>query len=440
MEKNQTYLFITGKIAAKALEKTLARLDQDFKYDITALNCTVAAFMNTEWIAGHLEPGLKYDWIIIPGLSEGNLSVIEKKTGIPARRGPKDLKDLPLFFGEEKDLKGYGAYGTKIIAEIVDAYNLPLVSILKRAEYYKDSGADIIDLGCPATGEFEGIETAVRALRESGFMVSVDTFDRDTALKADRAGVDIILSVNSQNIDVAQQVSAKVVVIPDFGKGLESLLKNAAKLDDLGKDYIMDPILDPPCLGFAESINRLIQLRKRYPDKEIMTGLGNVTELTDADSVGVNTVLAAIAVELDINYVLTTEVISWARGSVKELDLARKLMHYARENHIPPKRINDNLIALKDPPFESYGEEELRGIQSEIRDKNYRIFTDEKQIYLFNNDTFLSGNDPQEIFDMLGIKDPGHAFYLGKELERAALAVRLGKKYVQEEKLRWGYL
>ncbi len=314
------------------------------------------------------------------------------------------------------------------------------MSILKRAEYYKDSGADIIDLGCPATGEFEGIETAVRALKKSGFMVSVDTFDRDTALKADSAGVDIILSVNSQNIDVAQQVSAKVVVIPDFGKGLESLLKNAAKLDDLGKDYIMDPILEPPCLGFAESINRLIRLRKRYPDKEIMTGLGNVTELTDADSVGVNTVLAAIAVELDINYVLTTEVISWARGSVKELDLARKLMHYARENHIPPKRINDNLIALKDPPFESYGEEELRGIQSEIRDKNYRIFTDEKQIYLFNNDTFLSGNDPQEIFDMLGIKDPGHAFYLGKELERAALAVRLGKKYVQEEKLRWGYL
>jgi len=29
---------------------------------------------------------------------------------------------------------------------------------------------------------------------------------------------------------------------------------------------------------------------------------------------------------------------------------------------------------------------------------------------------------------------------LGKELERAALSVQLGKKYTQEEQLRWGYL
>ncbi len=27
-----------------------------------------------------------------------------------------------------------------------------------------------------------------------------------------------------------------------------------------------------------------------------------------------------------------------------------------------------------------------------------------------------------------------------KELERAALSVQLGKKYAQEEQLRWGYL
>ena len=427
-------------MAVKALEKCLGQLDFDFTYDIIALNCTVAAFMNTEWIANHLDSGLKYDGIIIPGLSEGDISIIEKKTGATVQRGPKDLKDIPLFFGEKKELKGYGSYNIKIIAEIVDAYDLSTEDILKRAEYYKNSGADIIDIGCPAKGEFRDIETAVKAVKESGFKVSVDTFNKDTALKADRAGVDIILSVNSENIDIAQQVKAKVVVIPDFGKGLDSLLENAAKLDGQGKEYIMDPILDPLCMGFTDSVNRLIKLRREYPEKEIMIGLGNVTELTDADSVGINTLLAAIAVELDINYVLTTEVISWAKGSVKELDLARKLMHYAHENHIPPKRINDNLIALKDPPFESFNEEELRGMQKEIEDKNYRIFTDKKQIYLFNGERFIAGNDPQEIFNSLEIKDPKHSFYLGKELERAALAIKLGKKYVQEESLRWGYI
>ena len=277
-------------------------------------------------------------------------------------------------------------------------------------------------------------------LKEKGFMVSVDTFNKETALKADSAGVDIILSVNSHNIEIAKYLKAKVVVIPDFGKGLESLYENVSKLDYWGIEYIMDPVIDPLCMGFTESIMRFMELRKTYPNKEIMMGLGNLTELTDADSIGINAVMVGIAAELEINYVLTTEVISWAKGSVKELDIARRLMHYAMENHIPPKRINDSLVILKDPPFEFYTKEELKNMQQEIQDKNYRIFTDEKQIYLFNNEIFLSGNDPQEIFNSLGIKDPKHAFYLGKELERAALAIKLGKKYVQEEKLRWGYL
>jgi dihydropteroate synthase-like protein len=433
------YLFITGRLAAKALEKCLGNLCQDFQYDISVLNCTVAAFMNTEWIANHLDHSLKYDIIFIPGLSEGDLSMIENKTGVPAQRGPKDLKDLPLFFGENKELQGFGAYKIKIIAEIVDAYSLSINDIIKRAEYYRNSGADIIDLGGPSKGGFRGVERIVKSLKDSGFKVSIDSFDKDTILKADRAGADLILSVNSVNIEIARQVNAKVVVIPDFGKGLDSLYENIAKLDAIGKEYIIDPILDPLCMGFTQSIERCIRLRKDFNDKEIMMGLGNLTELTDADSNGINALMAGVASELDINYVLTTEVINWARGSVKELDRARRLMHYAQENHIPPKRISYDLVAFKDPPFDVYTEEELKSMQKEIGDKNFRIFTDSHKIYLFNRDIFISGNDPQEIFDKLNIADAGHAFYLGKELEKAALAIRLGKKYIQEEPLRWGY-
>ena len=434
------YLFITGKLAAKALEKCLDQLKLDFQHEIIVLNCTVAAFMNTDWIAGHLTLKPDYDRIIIPGLSGGDTSIIEKKTGIPTQRGPKDLKDLPLFFGEENNLKGYGEHKIKIIAEIVDAYNLPVDEILKRADYYKKSGADIIDLGCPAAGKFNDIETAVKVLKESGYTVSIDTFDDETILKADNAGADLVLSINSQNIHIAGDLNAKVVVVPDFGEGLESLYENASKLDNQGKDYIMDPVLEPLCMGFTESIMKFIELRKTHPEKEIMMGLGNLTELTDADSIGINAVMTGIAAELNINYVLSTEVISWAMGSVKELDLARKLMHYAGENHIPPKRIDNSLIALKDSPFEFYSEEELKNIQQEIRDRSYRIFTDKDKIYLFNRDVFISGTDPQEIFNRLEIKSPEHAFYLGKELERAALAIKLGKKYVQEQPLRWGYI
>ena len=44
------------------------------------------------------------------------------------------------------------------------------------------------------------------------------------------------------------------------------------------------------------------------------------------------------------------------------------------------------------------------------------------------------------MFAELGVDEPAHAFYLGKELARASLAVTLGKTYRQEGALSWGYL
>jgi dihydropteroate synthase len=156
--------------------------------------------------------------------------------------------------------------------------------------------------------------------------------------------------------------------------------------------------------------------------------------------VGVNAVMAGVVTELSIDYVLTTEVISWARGAVREFDLARKLMYYSSENNVLPKDVDDGLITVKDPPHEPYTDAELRHIQEKVRDRNFRVFANDEYVYVFNNTLFVKGTDPQHIFDQLGISDGAHGFYLGRELERAALAVQLGKKYTQEVPLRWGYL
>ena len=59
---------------------------------------------------------------------------------------------------------------------------------------------------------------------------------------------------------------------------------------------------------------------------------------------------------------------------------------------------------------------------------------------VFNARQFARGTDIQEIFAELDVDDPSHAFYLGKELARASLAVTLGKTYRQEGALSWGYL
>jgi dihydropteroate synthase len=172
----------------------------------------------------------------------------------------------------------------------------------------------------------------------------------------------------------------------------------------------------------------------------MMMGVGNITELTAADSTGINAILIAICQELGIRAVLTTEVINWARGSVREIDVARRLMHHAITKKIPPKRVDDRLVTIKDPKILEYGEAELRELQSRITDPNFRIFTDRTTITVLNRDLFIRGTDIQEIFAQLGVDEATHAFYLGKELAKAKLAITLGKSYRQEGSLSWGYL
>ena len=433
-------LFVTGKLASDSLRLTLEKMKPDFDYEVLVLDISVAALMSIDWIAQHLPDACGCAQVMIPGLCRGDLTPVRDRVGVPVVNGPKDLKDIPAYFGREPVREGYGEYHVKILAEIVEAYRMPVEDILARAEYYRRSGADIIDLGCPARGGFPGVGTVVMELKQRGFTVSVDSFDTGTILEADKAGVDFLLSVNSGNLELARDLQCKVVVIPDFGEGLDSLERNAARLTEWGVPHIMDPILDPLNFGFTEALHRFFETRKRYPDAEMLMGAGNVSELTDADSIGINALVAGVITELNIDYVLTTEVISWARGTVRELDLARKLMHYSNRNRMLPKNVDTGLIALKDPPFEPYSEAELRRMQEQVRDRNFRIFADRGSIYVFNRDIFLCGTDPAEIFARLKPKDASHAFYLGRELERASLAVRLGKKYTQESDLRWGYL
>ena len=138
--------------------------------------------------------------------------------------------------------------------------------------------------------------------------------------------------------------------------------------------------------------------------------------------------------------VLTTEVIPWARGAVREIDVARRLMHYAVSRKQLPKNIDDRLVTVKDARVLAYGEAELRELQAAVKDANFRIFADRDMITVFNNERFVRGTDPQEIFAQLGVDEATHAFYLGRELMKAKLALTLGKTYRQEGSLDWGYL
>ena len=165
-----------------------------------------------------------------------------------------------------------------------------------------------------------------------------------------------------------------------------------------------------------------------------------MTELTDADSTGINALLMGVAVELGIDYVLTTEASHRTRGAVREAALARRLVHRAKKRGSPPKNLSNDLVTCKDRRLDGYSGEELAAMQRLVKDRNFRIFTAEGKIHLFNRDIYLTGTKADELFSQLEIDDPGHAFYLGRELYKAQLALQLGKKYLQEQELAWGYL
>jgi hypothetical protein len=100
---------------------------------------------------------------------------------------------------------------------------------------------------------------------------------------------------------------------------------------------------------------------------------------------------------------------------------------------------------LRDPRLLSQGTETLERLAREIRDHNYRIFTEDGQLHLISAGLHLHSDDPFELLDQLLATQPknldaSHAFYLGYELCKAMTALTLGKQYRQDEALDWGFL
>ncbi|MFK7777902.1 MAG: dihydropteroate synthase, partial [Gimesia sp.] len=209
--------------------------------------------------------------------------------------------------------------------------------------------------------------------------------------------------------------------------------------------FRIDPILEPIGFGFTASLQRYFQARKEFPEFELMMGIGNITELTEVDTAGINLLLAALCQELKIHSVLATEVINWAQSAIREFDYARRMVKFSIDKKSLPKHIHYQLVMLRDARLNELGQGALNNLASQIRDPNYRIFAEEAELHVMNRDGYWKGTDPFELFDQFEAAnpkklDPSHAFYLGYEMCKAMTALTLGKQYQQDQPLNWGFL
>jgi dihydropteroate synthase-like protein len=474
-------LVVTGRLAQDLVRASACGAD------VLVLDVNVAAFITPQILASAASQG--YDLILIPGAITADFREAEKALGAKIRLGPKHAADLGFVLRHLdevelsrtipacvllehkmresahalaewleaeasgalriKGIKIGGGSRMKVLAEVADATRLNADLLAERIRYYEEHGADMIDLGLPPDARPEEVVQALMIAKGvTELPVSVDTVRSDLILAGLDAGADMILSLNGQNLPLVGEAVAvagiPAVVIP--GPGDISLEANLQSARVPGIQVIADPVLDPPLQGLLTSLQRYILFRDAHPQVPLFFGAGNVTELLDADSQGVNALLASLGVEAGAAILFTPEYSAKARGSVRELVTAAEMMQLAAARRTPPKDLGLDLLALKEKrpkPEEALPEQFIpANTQHEyVPDPVgcFRIFLAGRMIVVRNRRVTMAGTNARDILNTLieegHVSRLDHAGYLGRELEKAQMALSLGRSYTQDEPL-----
>ncbi len=363
----------------------------------------------------------------------------------------------------------------RVIAEIVNAPTLKMCTVREKAKYFEKEGADIIDIGMLAGNSNPEIVTAlVNNVKDIiNLPVSIDTLNPKEIVNAVEAGVDLVLSIDAGNMEeVAQSIiDIPVVVLPtNMKEGIipktaeervKALVDNIQKATSLGINKIIaDPVLEPAINpGLLESLNAYKLFREIDPETPVLYGLGNVTELIDIDSTGVNGILTALAAEVSANLLFIPEYSIKAKRSVRDTSRASKMMYLAKKRDMPPKDLGIDVLVLKEKrwnelPYDDKDENNSVVLRA-TTDENlvfdnlgwYKIVIDRLKEEIVsihfnateNPDIIVRGKNASEIYKTLIRKgiigNLDHAAYLGKELHKAEIALILGRSYRQDEPL-----
>ena len=476
-------LLVTGKLAESQVRAFAGEAD------VLVMDVDVAAFITPQMLLSAAAQG--YDLILIPGAITADFRDVERGLGTKIRLGPKHAADLGIvlrhldrgeielsrtvpacLFLEEnmradaldlverlearayapqqiRGVKIGGSSRMKVLAEIVDATHYSPSSLAEKIRYYEEQGADMIDLGIPLDARPDQVKAALQTARKvTNLPISIDTIRPELIQAGLQAGADLLLSLNGSNLPLVGEAVARAgvpaVIIP--GPGPISLEENLLRAQENGISVIADPVLDPPLQGLAFSLQRYLLFCQDHPDIPLFFGAGNVTELMDADTAGVNALLAALGAEIGASILFTPEFSAKAMGSVHELSLASRMMLLAQKRRAPPKDLGLDLLILKekrrlpeeDMPEKFVEAKECLKYEPDSRG-SFRIFLSRGLILAQNGSITVAGKNARDILNTLIERDLvsrlDHAGYLGRELEKAQIALRLKRNYVQDELL-----
>jgi len=464
-------LLPTGSATEEIVRKAAAGFDADVR-----VTGEIASFLTPHALRCLMREG-RYDMVIVSGMCTASFENVERDTGIPIVRGPRHAADLSLVLpligavtlsrtvpaddllnakrGEEahqrletherdagadfliRGIKIGGGSRMKVLAEVMDAHRQP--EIRKKVDCAFSAGADIVDLGFGFDAVPEDVSRVFGLLEGIDGPLAADTQDPGL-IRAALCRADLILSLHEQNIPLVGgevgRAGAAAVIVP----GQSTLANNIGLAQRAGiRCVIADPLLQPVGSGMVRSLRGF--KRGRYP---LFFGAGNVTELLDADSIGVNALLAGMAMEMGAAVIFTSEHSDKARGSIREMRRATEMMVLAAGRPYP-KDLGVDLLCLKEkrrrrePAVEYEAMVEAQEMPGEIEydpKGSFRIGIEGDRIVAVIRGRAVKGDHWQDVLHTILRNDDisllDHAGYLGRELYKAELAIRYGRSFEQD--------
>jgi len=436
----------------------------------------IASFLTPHMLHVLIKKG-KYDLVIVSGMCTASFEQVERETGVPVYRGPRHAADLALILPVldtitlsrtipaddflarrkaedalrtigmlEKDavpdcvirgLKIGGPSRVKVLVEIMDAHRRENIGEL--VERYFTQGADIVDLGFGFDATPEEVTRVFSELDGIDRPLAADTQD-PALIRAALPRADIILSLQEDNIPRVGKAVAEAGAVAVIVPGKSTLAKNISLARRAGIGCIIaDPLLQPAGSGLVSSLKHY--KKNHYP---LFFGAGNVTELIDADSVGVNALLAGMAMEVGAAVIFTSEHSDKTAGSVSEMRRATEMMALAGDRPYP-KDLGIDLLVLKEkrkrrePPLDYETITTAKKMPTEIMydpKGNFRIGIEGDHIIAVIHGKAVQGKHWQDVLYTLLLQGDvsllDHAAYLGRELYKAELAIRYGRSFEQD--------